>query len=401
MNTVQEEGTPKSAALPSLTTNANQKYLSAKDMQDIEQMFRSLDSSKFWKLSNGTIVEKQVEKMAMESKVEHPCHSMILDPRDPAWLQYFTKEELAEIKGYNPPTFINLPKKLSDYLDHYKAMNDLDAIWEESTKHNFHPTHEPELHWMNTSVARALDLLFYHHVEKNLTESDLMKHVWVIIDHCFNTGDIGTVSGETASKASSHRVNAERSLGSVSSASRRQVGMKTGLLFMTRILELGVAEAGRCSDVNTTKTLYERGMKLPKMLKDMFVMLLSESPEHIREIRTFGFAIAGLNIMPLTLDSPNGYICRITSFKNWLHFPTVASDFVTRLTAIFAAIYHTRTSMERTLALVSGSDVHIGYDTSATSSTEVRIPPCFSPSANVSKKRKLASELESNSTDLS
>ena len=95
---------------------------------------------------------------------------------------------------------------------------------------------------------------------------------------------------EYVSKASSAHINKDRSLAAMP---RKKIGTKTDILFTTEYLEFGTVEAGKISDVNSTKTFYEVGMKLPKNLKDMQYDLIQECPSKLKEIKTCGIGICG------------------------------------------------------------------------------------------------------------
>ncbi|KAI7856598.1 hypothetical protein BDC45DRAFT_567159 [Circinella umbellata] len=101
------------------------------------------------------------------------------------------------------------------------------------------------------------------------------------------------------SKASSNRVNINRSLAAMS---RRKIGTKTDLLFMTEDLKFGTVEAGKVSDVNNTKTIFEAEIKLPKNLKDLQYEILQEYLSQLRMIKTYSIIISGLNMLPIIMD---------------------------------------------------------------------------------------------------
>ena len=48
-----------------------------------------------------------------------PCHSLIFDPWDETWSQYFTEDELDEIISYNKPNTLPLPLPLQEYIDKF------------------------------------------------------------------------------------------------------------------------------------------------------------------------------------------------------------------------------------------------------------------------------------------
>ncbi|KAI9469338.1 hypothetical protein BDB00DRAFT_880202, partial [Zychaea mexicana] len=135
-----------------------------------------------------------------------PSQSLIFDPQDKIWATVFTEEELQEIKTNKAPELTPLPDSMNEYLAEYSKLQNLDAIVVNG-KHNFHRLNQPDLHWMNMSIAKALDVLYYDYLSKSRSEADLLKHVWSIIDCCFFEGDIDITSGEHNSKSTSSRVN--------------------------------------------------------------------------------------------------------------------------------------------------------------------------------------------------
>ncbi|KAI8147764.1 hypothetical protein BJV82DRAFT_664126 [Fennellomyces sp. T-0311] len=79
-----------------------------------------------WKLSTGTLVERQMKKLASDAVHEHPCHSLTLDPYDPSWAPYFTEEEVQELKSYQVPPIIPLPTAAKKYLEKFNGLKTLD-----------------------------------------------------------------------------------------------------------------------------------------------------------------------------------------------------------------------------------------------------------------------------------
>jgi hypothetical protein len=71
-----------------------------------------------WRLSTGKVVELKMMKMAGKCHFfEHPCHSFILDTEDKNWLDYFSKEEMKEIKMNRNRGMKELPEELITSLD--------------------------------------------------------------------------------------------------------------------------------------------------------------------------------------------------------------------------------------------------------------------------------------------
>ncbi|KAI8072350.1 hypothetical protein BC940DRAFT_316514 [Gongronella butleri] len=57
-----------------------------------------------------------------------------------------------------------------------------------------------------------------------------------------------------------------------------------------------------------TKLLSERDLKLPKAMKDMFVMLAAKKPQTIAQLETFSLITFGRTFIMLRMDCPNGYV---------------------------------------------------------------------------------------------
>ncbi|KAI7847962.1 hypothetical protein BDC45DRAFT_524750 [Circinella umbellata] len=347
-------------------------------------MFDELDSEKFWTLSTGTVVELQMKKFALTCIYEH----MILDIADDNWKGYFTKEELAEIELIKKPTILELPDEMIKYLDNYKNLETLTDIWNENNKHNFHPINQPVMNWVDTSVARAVDILLKNIHNKYKTEADLMKRIWVLIDCCFDDGELDSISGEYVSKATTEVANSDRTIAATNCMSRRKSGTKTDLLFTTEFLEFGTCEAGKITDANNTKTLCELGKKLPKTLKDMMFVLAKECPSKLRELKTCGFIISGLNILPVLMDCPDGYVARINRPSRFFHHPTNASNFLKNMRSIVRVIYDAKVVMNNVSKVLDSTDDDMNYG----SHSDIVLPLSFKPTTiKPSKKRKINS----------
>ncbi|KAI9259537.1 hypothetical protein BDA99DRAFT_95318 [Phascolomyces articulosus] len=378
-------------------------------------MFNDLDDNKMWQLSTGKKVEHQMKKMALGVTHEHLACSLVLDPDDKDWLNYFTKQELEEIKNESVPVISTLPKPLLEYIDKYKGLKSLDEIRNINIQHNFHPLQEPDLHWIDSSISKVLDIMYYKYLAKRRSESDLMKHIWVLIDTCFYASTIDAISGETSSKSTSNRVNHVQSTTTDSSSpsssssapsssspppteslsstmARKQIGNKTDIRFATEVFEFGTVEAGKESNITSKKTIIESGFKIPKILKDMFIQLLKESPTSVREIKTFGFTLSGISMLPQILDCPQGYVCRMNRTQKWLHYPSGPEDFVPRMKSLITVVHHMKTLATMMLDVISDSDSNVQFGSSA---IDIQIPACFSPSVSTTNKRKKQSTNDS------
>ncbi|CAG8435191.1 4602_t:CDS:2 [Funneliformis mosseae] len=114
---------------------------------------------------------------------------------------------------------------------------------------------------------------------------------------------------------------------------RKIMGRRGDLIIHRNSMEFGYGKARnlfKCN--NRTKILHDRGLKIPKMMKDQFNDLCThvKSREKIvRNLMTIGFIHSGLSVLLFTLDSPAGYICRISHSKKLTVLLTV-DEFSTR-----------------------------------------------------------------------
>ncbi|KAI8068925.1 hypothetical protein BDF21DRAFT_109692 [Thamnidium elegans] len=58
-----------------------------------------------WTLSIGTIVELRTKELSEKSIYDQPSHSLIFDPEDITWNEYFIKDELDGIRSFRNSSF--------------------------------------------------------------------------------------------------------------------------------------------------------------------------------------------------------------------------------------------------------------------------------------------------------
>jgi len=153
----------------------------------------------------------------------------------------------------------------------------------------------------------------------------------LFIDRAFeNIEGVEVIRGESCSLASSSRKNRNRNVASMSSTPRKAMGRRGDLIIRCMSREYGCGEAGNLyAGYNGTKILRERGLKTPKMMKDQFDDLcihMGSKEKEVRKLETIGFIHAGLSVLLLRLDSPAGYIGRISRSK-MLTIPSTIGEF--------------------------------------------------------------------------
>ncbi|KAG1460890.1 hypothetical protein G6F56_005843 [Rhizopus delemar] len=130
----------------------------------------------------------------------------------------------------------------------------------------------------------------------------------------------GHTSGEAANAASTRRKNIDRVIGPKDIIARAFTGYKCDLIVREEkpeheyADEYGVGETA-VHNLNT-KTIEEKGIKLPKVMKDMLDKLVTSNQNESKDLSVFGIQTAGLSITLLAADKPTPYITRITKIKD-------------------------------------------------------------------------------------
>ena len=99
------------------------------------------------------------------------------------------------------------------------------------------------------------------------------------------------------SNASSESKNDCRSIGSATIVTRQSNGNVPDLMFLYAANELGCLEIGLAdSGPNGTKEMNERGLKIPKMLRDFCPKLVNEYEISPAGVKVVGMVISGMYI---------------------------------------------------------------------------------------------------------
>src|SRR3954447_17282217 len=94
------------------------------------------------------------------------------------------------------------------------------------------------------------------------------------------------IRSESSSRASSNRKNRNRTGSAIVKMKRKIMGRRGDLIIRKVSTEYGCSEAGKSFEGdNGTKLLHERGIKAPKMMKDMFYSLCEAVGNEEKKIR--------------------------------------------------------------------------------------------------------------------
>ncbi|RGB39012.1 hypothetical protein C1646_740304 [Rhizophagus diaphanus] len=269
--------------------------------------------AKMWTLkSSGRIVEKVIYKYAQNLSYESCLHSFIINDVDKEAESLFQKEEWEEIFSFNLQKVPKIDKSLTDLMKKY-SITDLSLfqkiIFEPFLPANTLYSNKEHFDLNYIHLAYSIIHTLWENEDFTLDSSRLEEwyqyNIWSpLIDSAFHNSKINLVWGEGIKcTASSDRKNNKSCDGIFRLKGDR--------------LEIGGIEAGRKWEGKNERKYLQDCLKLSKMLRDMLVQLVKEcngNEQIIRKLQTVGMLHNANQFQLLTMDTPNGYICRIKCF---------------------------------------------------------------------------------------
>ncbi|ORZ05280.1 hypothetical protein BCR42DRAFT_301073, partial [Absidia repens] len=216
------------------TTTLSNKRLSPKDKADIKMMYDGLIESKMWKLSTGKMVEKSMMDLAMKCDYEHPCHSLILDPEDRLWEEYFTMDELEEIAAYNAPIIPTPPYEFEQYLSLLQQASTAKECHQLALKESFDWDNEGPCAWIQSTICHISRLFIKGINFQQVSETDLLLRPFHFLSSVFDDSPVDADYGELASNATKAAMNKKRCIDST--------GDKVDIIYRSKGVELGCVE---------------------------------------------------------------------------------------------------------------------------------------------------------------
>ncbi|KAG0212483.1 hypothetical protein BGX28_006250 [Mortierella sp. GBA30] len=327
---------PKSSSASPTSSSSTSSSSSALTPGAIERM-RSEFSSHFkehngatWVLSSGTNVDQVIYAHVMKMVTESTLHSFILDHTEPI-VQYLDEADrpffqVAIDDHDSGITVATLPKMMQDELLRYsltpEALQDLlrhgwkgpgdDKIVASDGDH--------DLERFRKVVYRAilcLSSLYEDHKNQlpdSKSESWYITEVWAIFMKLLVGGNdlLKYEPGEVCSSASSLRKNNKRQLDT-----RHSVGRKIdGLVICSQtVYEIGAVEMGKVDEGSTGTKVLKDGIKLAKVLKDMFDIICDQcyTTSAIKDkLEVYGILVSGLRVEFVSLRYMRGRFYRLT-----------------------------------------------------------------------------------------
>ncbi|RCH81527.1 hypothetical protein CU098_001238, partial [Rhizopus stolonifer] len=343
--------------------NKKTRSCAEKGILAIEQIQKNLEG-------DNTREENSVTTKIYTTKDALFIESLSKPGKNKNWRLTFDKgkaeEESIEIKSYQLKKFPPLPLELKEYLQtllEYTSL-DLDTLYCKLSTVRLHPVNDSAKEWAQSTILNTIKLFMCNYIPlTDQSEGDIIRIIWILLDTVFDHSTIISRGGEKSSSASSDGRNQSRTIASVDPMARKLCGRKIDLLFKSASAELGCMECGRSDGVNTTKEMEDGSIKLPKILKDMFIGLCNFAPSFVNDLAVPGVITMNSKFTLVTMDSPCGYVCRLSRVKS-IYFPSQPFEIITYLVPILKQVYSIRLLMEQNLKLMSAVPVDIDEDIS-------------------------------------
>ncbi|CAI2197564.1 17209_t:CDS:10, partial [Funneliformis geosporum] len=269
--------------------DTNNLQMTSLAYQQFTATYQKIPQENKWTLSTGKIVEDALYAFGIKCSHEQ---------------RVFT--QLKEIKNFDKKELPLMPDDLLKYLNSFRKSktSDLRELIFHPGLHNqpFDRSKNFDYDWIRNTIYNLVLEYEANHLTKD--------HLETFIDKAFLEIDgMEITRGESCSYASSNRKNSQRVVASTSPIKRKAMGRRGDLIIRKWHSEYGCSEAGKIFDgKNGTKIIKEGGLKMPKMLRDMFNDLCEATEMReckIRKLETVGFIIAGLRISLIRCKSPS------------------------------------------------------------------------------------------------
>ncbi|KAG2226266.1 hypothetical protein INT45_005938 [Circinella minor] len=136
--------------------------------------------------------------------------------------------------------------------------------------------------WFSLTLANSASIFLCDNTGiGRIGEADATYSNWVFISTKFHSSNIKAHGKELGSKANSFAQNSKRKLSGLEEAENAKGGGRMDTVYKCGEVEYGAMEIGKGAD--STKELNDSRLKLPIVLKDMFLKLYDYVPELQRE----------------------------------------------------------------------------------------------------------------------
>ncbi|KAG9286005.1 hypothetical protein G9A89_022681 [Geosiphon pyriformis] len=325
--------------------------------------FSGMELDEKWTLKSGRAVEDIMFAYGVKLKEEKHAlvHSWIFDLSDTRLQGLFTKEEWEEVKTYNMPKILKVPKELAKHMVSYATV-DVRVLRKKVLQSWLDPEveYDPVKHGVFQYIHVVYERLctWYEQNPCPLEERHLENwyniNLWsVIFDRCFEQlGVVVCIRGESCSIANSERKNETRT-----SSVRKKIGRRVDGIFRecNGRNEFGAIEVAKEFDGQTSTKWLKESFKISKVMHDMLIQLagaVKNDPSRVRQLRTVGWLHFGPYGQMLEMDCANSRVCRLVRRKLHHVGQGLNRDEIAATLALLTAVLQSRYIIEEVYDII-------------------------------------------------
>ncbi|CAJ0886020.1 11691_t:CDS:10, partial [Entrophospora sp. SA101] len=291
-------------------------------INDFVGKYNQMKRQSKWQLPSNKYAEDIIFEYAKNLSYESPTHSFIIDTENKNIKELFEDEDWCYITSHNLSSNPQIDDDLMNHIFKYRKVethqmrevinSGLNIVSYDARKHyNHHYVHQVFSNLLPRYELRQKDFTSSH------IEGWYLTNIWsVIIDLCLvDIEELEFIRGEGCSRASSERENRGRDNTNI----RMQFGRRCDGIgrVLGSIDEFALSEEGKNWEGETaSKYLLDRGLKAPKIMKDMIQQKINKvGIDFVKKnhIEIIGFHHAAQHLKIHVMDVPAGYVCRLRS----------------------------------------------------------------------------------------
>ncbi|KAI7848094.1 hypothetical protein BDC45DRAFT_575174 [Circinella umbellata] len=335
----------RSRSIDAESSKSDSMQLPLGTMEAIEKVYGDMEDEKKWCIEKdeegkNVFLEDIMFSVLSKKTFEHILHSFIIRPSDPICREFLTQKQINIIK--TAPELPTLPESIKQIFDcceaatkniedtEHNSKEVINKLWKAITSFGFFDQeHQFDEAWVQATILDFLNMYRYDtlkDIQINGSEMDYVTRCWSNFDRCFE--NIGVPGRDRTCQATLVRVNKNRSITGEKSIDQQQRSVRPDFLLIKGGVEFAVGECGK-EDLGGVgkKEIVERGLHVPKIMKDLFVRALSKGRNKIsfaEKLKIVAINENGNRLQVCVLDSPKGYACRLFE-SNEYELPTSAS----------------------------------------------------------------------------
>ncbi|KAI7859895.1 hypothetical protein BDC45DRAFT_530353 [Circinella umbellata] len=346
-NTNSRYTTPRSSSSSLSSSTTGSAPLTSDQMQAFSEKFAVMDEEQKWEIEEGVYVENKIA-----------VHSFILDVEDKCWNDVFSQRQLNIIKSYKCSPLPVLSEEVCSFFKLFEKKYELDKLWKAARESGpYDPVKEFNVDWAQRSMIDLLTAYRFGVIDRITaanSEKDMIIRIWRVIDTVFDNTGIIVTRNDMACTATAERLNTNRVI-SGQGLESWLAAWKPDLLLIKDEIEYGCSEHAGYDEAGAgKKKIFEKWLKVPKLLKDMFCRAsrkVDNDETYIRKLRIAGFTHNHLRMSLVVMDCPNGYVCRLSRTRDF-EIPLSIARINTQLVPILQLILKAKSLVQDSLRLL-------------------------------------------------